>query len=164
MFRIARYGGLTTAAALLLALIGSFWFFDSGSTFADVLQAVNKARSVSFTMASQFGHGPATGIKWHQQGSVIRYEMPGIMLVMADLESREAIQLDLSAKRAFKWRMDDEQVRIFRQQLIDPIEVFGRLTDREAEKTGEEEVDAKVLPEAGGGAVPAGGERRRGGR
>ena len=86
MFRIARYGGLTTAAALLIALVGSFWFLDSGTAFADVLKAVNEARSVSFTMASQFGHGPATGMKFHQQGSVIRYEMPGVMLVMADLD------------------------------------------------------------------------------
>ena len=143
MFHIARYGGLTTAAALLIALIGSFWFLDSNSAFADVLKAVNEARSVSFTMASQLGHGPATGIKFHQQGNVIRYEMPGIMLVMADLGPKEAMQLDLQTKRAFKWKMDDDQVRIFRQELIDPIEVFDRLTDRDAEKAGEEEVDGQ---------------------
>ena len=143
MFRITRYAGLATAVALLIALIGSFWFSDSGTAFADVLKAVKQARSVSFMMASQFGHGPAVGMKWHQQGSVIRYEMPGIMLVMADLEPREAIQLDLRAKRAFKWNMDDEQVRILRQELIDPIEVFGRLRDGDAEKTGEEAVDGR---------------------
>ncbi len=151
MVRMARYGGAGVAAAVLLALLGHFWFAEgrAHAAFADVIENVRKAQSVSFVFHQQLGGPPTLSSQWYVQGDAVRMEMPGQLVVIADVKQKKTVQLNLVEKVAEVSDIDAktarQQAKRFTDPFANPVEYFGKLTAEDAEKTGEEELDGRKV-------------------
>ena len=152
MLRIARYTVPAAAAAVLVAFIIGSFFTDGGegSAFADVLENVKKVRSVRFFMTGKLGRGPAMSSRYSVRGNVIRMEMMGMMVMIADMDKKEAVQLNLAGKTANRWKLDDRMARQFGKVFANPLEHFRNLKGADAEKVGQRivakrKVDVYVL-------------------
>lgn len=100
MFRMARYGGFTAAAGLLLAFLAVTLSTREAAAFAEVLENVKDAETVTFTNLQQIGTQPALPVKWSVKADKYRMEFPGGMAVVADLGAKRGLQLDPARKEA----------------------------------------------------------------
>ncbi len=139
MFRIARYGA-AAAAAMLAALAGAFWLLDrtASTTFADMVENVKKAKSVSFVAHQKFAIELET--KVFIQGNLVRCEIPDALILIADLNQRKVLELDPYRKVA---RWIDKKDRPDIEKLKDPIDQLRNLKEDakdHAKSLGDEEV------------------------
>ena len=152
MFRIARYGSLATAAAVLLFL-GTAFFLTQRVAFADVVENVKKAKAVNFTCKQKVTpNSPMLEQKWFVQGDFMRLEMPGIqeafraeepviLAVIADFKEKKGLQIDYPTKTA-KWLKFDEKMT---KQFVNPIDQLRKLKDQDAERAPDEELDGRKV-------------------
>jgi outer membrane lipoprotein-sorting protein len=155
MFRIARYGGLAAAVALLAVAAAIFWLLDraGGPAFADVVQNVTKAKSVSFTVWQKLTPQSAPlEQRWYFQGDAMRLEIPGtqegfkakepvLQVIIADLKAKKALRLDF-VQKSFGWMDIEKNVA---EQYVNPIEQFRHLKDKDAERVGDEELGGRKV-------------------
>jgi outer membrane lipoprotein-sorting protein len=155
MFRIIRYGGLAAAAVLVGVAIAALALLDraAGPAFADVLENVKKARSVSFTVLQQrTAASPPLESRWYFQGDAMRLEVlgtpeaadapkPPLQVVIADLKEKKALRLDF-VRKSYGWMTIDEEVA---HQFANPIEQLRQLKDQDAERQGDEELDGRKV-------------------
>lgn len=140
MFRIARYSGFAAAASILLVL--GVWFLaisgGAGVAFADVVQKVKEAKSVTLTCRQKIGRQPEMEFKWSLQGNAIRMEMPGQLTMIADTEQKKGLQLDPIRKIAYQIPAPKDAVT---SNFTNPIEQFRKIRPKDARRLGEEQVN-----------------------
>jgi outer membrane lipoprotein-sorting protein len=155
MFRIARYGGLAAAAALLIVTAGSFWLWDrhAGLAFGDVVKNVRKAKSVSFTCTQKLTpQSPVLSQQWYLQDNKMRLELAGVqgdvrakeqilLAVIADFDRKETLRLDFVRKLAQRWDIQKDVVRNY----VNPIDQLRRLKDQDAQRLADEKLDGRVV-------------------
>jgi outer membrane lipoprotein-sorting protein len=153
--RLARYGGLAAAALLLAAAGASLWLLDRSAppAFGQVVDNVKKARSVTFTLRQKLTpQSPTLEQKWYLQGDAARLEIPGtqgdihsdlpvLMAVVVDYRRKKAVELDFVHKTARERDLSDRMARDF----SNPIEGLRRLTDKDAERVGEDQLDGRKM-------------------
>jgi outer membrane lipoprotein-sorting protein len=149
MSRMVPYGAVAVAL-LLLVLLGYFWFTgeSAGIAFADVIENVKNAQSVTFMFHQQIGDPPALSLKWYMQGDVARAEIPGHTQVVLDLKGKRQIQLMPAEKRAWVSELDDDALRTDRKEdrqiarlFRNPMDYFRQLTGDDGERIGVDELD-----------------------
>ena len=138
MFRIVRYGA--AAAAVLLALLaGALWLLDrtASMSFADMVENVKKAKSVSFVLKQKLGNQPELKSKMLIQGNLLRYEVAGAITMIVNVEEKKGLELDSYHKTArpldLKHRGDIEELknpidrlRNLKEDAKDHVKVAGR--------------------------------------
>jgi outer membrane lipoprotein-sorting protein len=136
MFRIARYGGVAAAASVLFVVGVSFLVVDRGAgvAFADVVQNVKDASSVTFRNKQKIGRQPEMEFQWYLQGEQIRFEMPNVMAVIADLKMKKGLRLNMANKTARQMDLDDESMALF----TNPVDQLRKAKPEDAELLGEE--------------------------
>jgi outer membrane lipoprotein-sorting protein len=152
MFRIARYSKLAAAVLLLSVGAGVFWLTNqsASSVFGQTIEHVKKATSVSFSSKQKFGSQPVIEMNYSIAGDFMRMEMPGkqesfdakiplVVVVLANTQKKEVVEVNYSNKTARKFKLESEVA----SQFVNPIEGFSKLTEKDAERIGEEEVQGK---------------------
>ncbi len=138
MFRIARYSGFAAAASILVAL--GVWLVavngGAGVAFADVVQKVKEAKSVTLTCRQKIGSQPEIKFKWSLQGNAIRMEIPGQLTIISHVQQKKGLQLNHSRKIAYQIPVHDDAATGF----ANPIEQFRKIRPEDASRLGEEEV------------------------
>lgn len=144
---------LCAAASILIAVAaGLFWLIDRNASFsfAQVVDSVKKAQSVSFVVKQKIGPSPKMyGFDPHRefetkvfiQEDVIRYEIADFLIMVVDTSQRKGIRLEPPRKLASKI---DLEGRIPREELVDPIQQLRDLKEDVkdmVEALGEEEID-----------------------
>jgi len=154
MFRIARYGSVATAATVLVAVgLAFFMNRESAFGFGDVVQNIQKAKSVSFNLKQKLTpQSPTLNQKWFLQGDGMRMEMPGIqegfrrdepiiMAIIANLKEKKALQIDYIGKTA-KWQNIEKNMD---KAFANPIDQLRKLKDQDAERIDDEKLDGKTM-------------------
>jgi outer membrane lipoprotein-sorting protein len=139
MLRIARYTvPIAAAAALIVFVVATFFVTpDGGAAFAAVIQNVEKAQSVRFQMTQKLGGGRAFSGRYYVQGDKIRVEIAGMMIMIADMQKKQAVQLNPMQRIANRWKIGDKAARHFGRAFANPVEHFRKLKGEDAEKVGE---------------------------
>jgi outer membrane lipoprotein-sorting protein len=131
MFRILRYS--TGAVAGLLAIVaGTIWLMDRNASvsFAQVVDNVQKAKSVSFVLKQKLGGQPELESRMFIQGDFFRYELDGpppmgtMLIMIVNGNERKGLQLDVARKIATKI---DLEGRVPAEELREPIERLRNL-------------------------------------
>src|SRR5438552_12125539 len=100
MFRIA---GLSSAAAVIVAaLTATLWVFHQNGPvgFAQVVERVQKSKTVSFVIKQKLGQKPELETKMYIEGEQFRYEIPDILTLIVDANRRQGIELYSGVKVA----------------------------------------------------------------
>jgi outer membrane lipoprotein-sorting protein len=157
MFRFMRLSG--AAAAVVLVAIFAAWLLLMDRTavfaFADVVEKVKNAKSVTFVLKSEIGSQPAMLQNFYIQGTAYRMEIPSkeqafpvppdappvLMALIADAKQKQTLRLDYVRKTAQKLPVDDKQWE--EMAKADVIEQFRHLTDKDAERIGEEQLNSR---------------------
>jgi hypothetical protein len=151
MFRLARYGSLATAAAVLVALGLALVVMDrtAGVTFADVIANVKKAKSVTFICKQKLTpKSPVLEQSWFIQGDHYRFELPGqqetlridlpvVQAWIMDAREKKGLELNFVKKTAKKLEMDEKMAKAF----VNPISQLREFKEKDAKEVGEEELD-----------------------
>jgi len=129
--------GLTATAALFAVVIGGISFLDhsGGRAFGQMIEKVKAIASVQFTTAVRFGLGPETSGRMYLEANKLRQEhFGGKLVLVGDLDRKEALFLDTPRKIAQKDKIDAALVR----GIANPIDQLRRAKADDAEQIGEE--------------------------
>ena len=129
--------GLTTAAVLLLMVMGGFLLlnYSVGQVFAQMIENVKAASSVHFTTVTRFGRQPEIGGAMYLEGNRLRFEqMDGLLITVGDFDRKRALFLDTHRKLAQANEIDADVAREF----ANPIDQLRHATSNDAERIGEE--------------------------
>jgi hypothetical protein len=160
MFRLVRYSGVAAAAVFIAGVAGWLFLLDrtAAPAFADVVQNVKNARSVTFvTEMPTILQGSKRGVlhqKFYIQGDGYRMELPGaqegavvpadappnFMVLIVDTKLKKALQLDYAGKTAKTLAPEEKMWQDMARSLADPIKQLRQLKEKDAEKIGEEEL------------------------
>lgn len=129
MFRVHRFGWATATLILLavLAMVGVFVDRGAAVTFADVLEKVEKSRAVRFVCKLDLAGQPGPETKMSIQGDRVRYEIPGVMVVILDTSDRKGVELHPRRRVA---KEVDLVGRVPAEDLKDPIDQLRNLKDQ----------------------------------
>lgn len=124
MFFALRYASV--AAVLTAALL--FWGFErnAGLTFAQVVENVQKAKSVRFDLKQKLGSQPELSSRMFLQGDNVRYELQDVLVWIMDMKQKKGLELDVPVKVARKL---DSSSEIPAGAFKDPIERLRNLKD-----------------------------------
>lgn len=143
MFRIARYSGLS-AAVIALAVIGALLFINGTQplAFADVVENVKNAKSVTLTSRQKFGSQPEFAFTWSFQGDNLRMEIPDQVIIIGNLKKKKGLQINVATKTAYAYTIEDGLVGGF----ADPVDQIRQAKPDDAKAVGEEKLnDRKTL-------------------
>ena len=162
MFRIAGYSSAVAAAVLFVIAATGLFLLDrtAAPAFADVVENVRKAKSVTFvTKMPTLVKGKEGGIlqqKVYVQGEVLRMEVPSaqegvtvpadappiLLAIIMDPKQKKALQLDFTKKTAkFLKPDDDKKWAAMAKAFANPVEQLSQLKGDDAEHLGKEELD-----------------------
>jgi hypothetical protein len=124
--RLIRFG--VAAAVLLAALAGGLWLIDRSASisFAQVVEKVSKAKSVSFVLRQKLGHQPELDSRMFIRGDILRYEIADMLVLIIDAAQRTGLELDVPRKIA---KHLDLAGRVPAEALQDPIERLRNLKE-----------------------------------
>jgi outer membrane lipoprotein-sorting protein len=142
MFRIAGYSGVAATVLALGGLAGFCVFcLTPALTFAEVVQNVKDAKTVSFTVKQKLGNQPELESKMGIRGDIIRYELADALIMIVDTSKRKGIELDLTRKVA---KAIDLEGAVPAEVLQNPIEQLRNLKESNkdrVEQQNDEELD-----------------------
>jgi len=173
IFRIARYSSIAAAAAVVGVVAGYFLLVHptAGVTFAQVIENVTKAESISFVFRQKMGSQPIMVSRMWMQQDNIRMDLLGVemsadltgpqaegvrklkelgeggklaalLTMIGDTSRQEAIELDHFRKTAVKRNMDARVAACISQN---PGEQFRNVKGDDAELVGEEQRDGRKV-------------------
>jgi outer membrane lipoprotein-sorting protein len=161
MFRIARFSSAAAAAVLFMIAAAGLFVLDRTAVpaFADVVENVRKAKSVTFVLKMPtIVDGKERGVlqqKFYVQGDVYRMELPGaqegvtappdtppvVIAVIVDAKQKKALLLDYTKKSAKLIKAEDAEWEAMAKAFANPIEQLSQLKGDDAERLGEEELN-----------------------
>lgn len=118
MFTALRFGSL--AAIVTIAI--SLWTIErnAGLTFAQVIQNVQKTKSVRFELKQKLGSQPELNSRMSLEGDKVRYEIQDAVIFVMDTKEKKGLQLDVPVKVA----------RELNSAAENPLKVFKDPIDR----------------------------------
>jgi hypothetical protein len=163
MARIVRYSGWTAAFVSVGVVAGWLILFDrlAATAFADVIEKVKNAKSVSFvSKIPTIIQGSKRGVleqKFYIQGDSFRMEIPSaqaqaivppdappiLMAMIADARQKKLLQLDYVGKTGQSIHADEKQWQAMSKGLANPIETLRRLKNDDAERLPDEVLNGK---------------------
>jgi hypothetical protein len=163
MIRIARYGSVALAAAILIAVGATFLLMHLSAplAFGDLVENVKQAKAVSFvSKMPTILQGKERGIlqqKFFVQDQAFRMEIPSaqeganippdapsvLMAVIADAKQKKALEIDFVRKAARFIQVDDKRWQEMARGLTNPIDKLRSLKNDDAEPLGEEILDGR---------------------
>ncbi len=102
MLRIARVSSFA-AAASVAAVLFAWWLVLSGGSrvaFADVLENIQNAESVTCVNTQKLHGGPEMKFTWYVERDRLRMENPQIVTMIGDLQLKKTLQLNHGNKSA----------------------------------------------------------------
>jgi outer membrane lipoprotein-sorting protein len=161
MFRLIRYSSAGAAAALVAILAGWLFLVDHAAAFADVVENVKNAKSVTFVIKTPTViRGTKKGVlqqKVYIQGDAYRMELPSaqdgfqvapdappiMTAFVVDWKKKNAIQFDYTTKTAKKIEGDEKKWEQMAKTMADPIKQLRELKDKDVQRLGEEKLDRR---------------------
>jgi len=163
MFRIARRGGIAAAVVFLAVFCGAVFLLEPTSSFAfaDVVEGVKKAKSVTFvTKMPSVVQGKAGGVlqqKFYIQGDVYRTEVPSaqegatvpadappvLIAFVVDFKQKKAMQINYVKKTVKYIKADDKKWDEMAKAFANPLEQLRQMKGDDAEKIGNEELNGQ---------------------
>ena len=124
MFTMVRFGSL----AAVLAIAFSLWIVErnAGLTFAQIIDNVQKAKSVRFELKQKLGSQPELNSRISLQGDKVRYEIQDMLILVMDTRQKRGLQLDVPVKVA---RPLDSAAEIPVKVFKDPIDRLRNLKE-----------------------------------
>lgn len=161
MFRIARYGSIAAAAAVVGVVAGYFLLVHptASVTFAQVIENVTKAESIRFVFRQKLGSQPVMVSRMCLMGSGLRCDLvdvegvrelkelresgqlPVILTLIGDTSRKEALQLDHFRKTATKTPIAAEMAA----EMGSPVEQLRHLKGEDAELIGLERQGGRTV-------------------
>jgi outer membrane lipoprotein-sorting protein len=125
MFRIAGFSS-AAAAVIVAALAATLWIFHQNGPrgFAQVVERVQKSKTVSFVIKQKLGQQPELETKMYIEGEQFRYEIPDILTLIVDANRRQGIELYPNVKVAKRMSLEG---RLQAEALKDPIDRLRNL-------------------------------------
>jgi outer membrane lipoprotein-sorting protein len=173
MFRIARYSSIAAAAVVVGVVAGYFLLVHptASVTFAQVIENVTKAESISFMFRQKIGSQPVMVSRMWMQRDKVRMDLvgvemsadltgpqaegvrklrelgeggklPALLTMIGDTSRQEGIELDHFRKTAVKKKMDARAAADIPQNLV---EKFRNVKGDDAELVGEEQRDGRKV-------------------
>jgi len=147
MFRIARYSGATSA--LILMILGLVWLMSdhtSSKAFADVMQKVKQASSVSFQQRQKLGTQTEIKAPVKMRGDAVRIEFFDSQffdsqVVVYDLGKQKGVQASPFRQQVNYDYFDltDEQVK----QIPNVLQALRTSKEHSVERLGEEVLNGR---------------------
>jgi outer membrane lipoprotein-sorting protein len=130
MFRIGYSMG--AAAVLVTIVAGTVWLMDRNASIglAQVVDNVQRAKSVSFVLKQKLGNQPELESRMFIKGEFFRYELNGpppmgtMLIMIVNGNERKGLQLDVARKIATEI---DLEGRVPAEELRDPIDRLRHL-------------------------------------
>ena len=161
MFRIARYSSIAAAAAVVGVVAGYFLLVDptASVTFAQVIENVTKAESISFVFRQKLGSQPVMVSRMCLMGSGLRCDLvdvegvrelkalresgqlPVILTLIGDTSKKEALQLDHFRKTAIRTPIAAETAA----EIGNPVEQLRHVKGEDAELIGHERQGGRTV-------------------
>lgn len=143
MIRLAKYGTLGTAATIMIAMTGSMVIttLTTASAFGQVVENVRKAESASYKLIQKIGSQPVMNFQSSYSGNVIRTEIPGQLIYLADTKERKALQLIPSQKRAIRSVIEGESL----EQPLSVADIMKEMTEELGELVETVNQNGKLL-------------------
>lgn len=143
MFRIARYSSALAAGLLIAAFLAALALMDhtTQSAFAGVVETVKQASSVTFKNKQKIGTGPALEVKGYLQGTQFRWEIPGVLAIVASFSDRSIVELNLIEKTATGRPFPKGDKHPF----ANPIEAIQRAKAEDAKLVRTETIDGNTV-------------------
>ncbi|HWY86618.1 MAG TPA: hypothetical protein VNX28_07835 [Gemmataceae bacterium] len=144
---IVRYCA-AAAATLLVVLGGAFWLIDRNATFtfAQVVDKVSKAKSVSFVVHQKIGKHPELETRVFIRGDVVRYEIADFSTIVMDWNQRKGLRLDTRWQGTIKdkvARKIDLEGRVPKDDVRNPIDRLRHI--KEGSKDNAQQLGDEVL-------------------
>lgn len=107
MFRFAKFGSLGVAATLALVFFGSTLLsgLTGQSAFAEMMDKIRDAKGASYSLVQKFGDLPKMDCQGSFSGKIVRTEVPGQFIYLANVETREMLQLMPNEKTAIQGKV-----------------------------------------------------------
>jgi len=143
MLRIARYSTALAAGLLVAVVLGALALMNqtTPAAFAGMLENVRQAESVTFTNKQKIGSGPAMEVKGYLQREHFRWELPGILAIIADFQEKSVVELNLVAKTATGRPFPKGDNHPF----ANPIRAFENARPEDAKLVRTESLDGKTV-------------------
>ncbi|MBL8851793.1 MAG: hypothetical protein JNG89_19100 [Planctomycetaceae bacterium] len=132
-------GGLIAVAAVAALVFGISLFLDrgAGSAFAQVVEKVNAAETVRFTMTWRAGRDPEQQTRIYVAGDQIRVEIEGGLIQISDISEKRVLYLDAQRQLSQEMPMDSHRM----EYLANPVNQLRQAKSDDAEAIGEEALD-----------------------
>ena len=124
-------------------MAGTLWLMDrtATTTFAQVVENIRTAKSVSFVIKEKLPGQPLQSMEMAIQGDRMRYVVADALAIIVDTKQRQELQLDLLQKIADRTDINGEMPA---EVLRDPIERLRNLKDEikgNVKQLGDEELN-----------------------
>ncbi len=143
MFRFAKYGTLGTAASIAIVFAGSVFFssLTSQSAFAQVIKNVREATSAKYTLVQKIGNQPAMNCVSSFSGGVVRTEVKGQFIYLADSQTKHTLQLLPAQKIAYRSKIDGDAL----EQPISIADAMKEMTEEDGKLVETIAQDGKTI-------------------
>ena len=143
MFRFAKYGSLGTAASIALIAFGITVLnsLTSQPAFAQVIQNVRDATGARYVLRQKIGSQPAMECVSSFQGDLVRTEVPEQFIHLANIRTREMLQLVPSTKQAFQGKVGGKPL----DGPFDLAAVMKQMTEDSGRRIEETREDGKQI-------------------
>ena len=137
-----RITKLAAAAVIIIAVILGLKFIGgpskSGLVFADVVQRIRKARTVTFTTEIKVGEQVMRIENTRKEPGLKRALMPGGLVLISDLAQKKSITINHSEKQYTERALENAQIQDF-------FEDMRTFPDRANEVLPKEEMDGRIV-------------------
>ncbi|MGB7343247.1 MAG: hypothetical protein WBD20_03485 [Pirellulaceae bacterium] len=131
MIRLAKYGTLGTAASIALVVVGSMLLsgLPGQNAFAQVIQNVREATGAKYTVTQKLGKQPAMTSESCFSDGIIRTEVAGHIIVFANAQTGETLQLIPAQKLAIPGKSGEKALA----QPLSVADVMKEMTEDHGE-------------------------------
>jgi outer membrane lipoprotein-sorting protein len=144
MFRVARFTGF--AAAVVLLAVAAVWFSlidrSAGTLFAEAVENVKEAKSVSYSHRGKVGNKPLASFREYISGDHIRFQYEGLGSNVVDLGQKKGLILEPKRTLAFEYTIDEKTATELRNGMSQLLKL---LVSKDSRQVGTETVKGREV-------------------
>jgi outer membrane lipoprotein-sorting protein len=103
--------------------------------FAEVLQKLTSAETLTCSVWSRLDKQPMIGGKLSIRRDAYRVEIPRFLVHVEDYQQAKAVQLTPGLNRAWRWKLDTRGATETRQRFPNPVDLFRNVKGEQAKST-----------------------------